>query len=452
MADFLESLISYMLPFLLLLLCGAYLTVRCGFFQLRFLPRALKNAASAFCGKKTGEGVSPFQAACTALSATVGTGNIAGVAGAVAIGGPGAVFWMWVSAFFGMLVKAAEILLSLEYREKHGGAYKGGPMYYIENGLSRGFSFLGPLYAAAAIPAIFCSGNLTQTNSAVLSFAAGPVPKLAGGIVFAAVTALVTAGGAKRIGAFTERLVPFMALLYIVMTGIVLAVNINRLPAAFGMIFTGAFKPSAVTGGAVGSFSAAALTGASRGVFSNEAGLGTSAMAHSVSECKNSTEQSLFGIFEVFADTVVICTLTALALLCSGVKINYGENASTELVSVSLSTLYGKYSSVALAVMMCLFGLSSVIGWGLYGAVCSEYLFGKRGKRLFAAAYPAACIPGALLSAATAWRLSAVFNGIMLCINVAAIMLLSNEVIGRFRQYGINCRIKPKLRGRGIEI
>lgn len=444
MACFFENLISYMLPFSLLLLCGAYLTVRCGFFQLRFLPRALKNALSSFCEKNSGDAVSPFQAACTALSATVGTGNIAGVAGAVAIGGPGAVFWMWVSAFFGMLVKVAEILLSLEYREEKNGNFIGGPMYYIENGLSRRLAFSAPLYAAAALPAIFCSGNFTQTNSAILSLGASHSVRLAGGIGFATVTACVLAGGARRIGAFTERLVPFMALLYILMTGIITAVNIDTLPMVFKMIFTGAFKPSAVTGGAVGSFATAVFTGASRGVFSNEAGLGTSAMAHSVSDCKDSTEQSLFGIFEVFADTIVICTLTALALLCSGVKINYGENASTELVSEALSSLYGKYSVAALAVMMCLFGLSSVIGWGLYGVVCTEYLFGKTGKKVFTALYSAACIPGSLLSAAIAWRLSAAFNGIMLCINVTAILLLSPGVTERFVRYAKRGKTQKK--------
>ena len=431
--EFTESLISGMLPFVFLIVCGVYLTVKCRFFQFRFLPASLKYAFGGI--KKDGgkSGVSPFQAACTALSATVGTGNIAGVAGAVAIGGAGAVFWMWVSAFAGMIVKVAEILLSLEYREKKQSEFVGGPMYYIKNGLPKIFTPLSFLYAAAAVPAVFCSGNLTQTGAAVQSFGGGTAAKFIGGAAFAAITAAVLAGGAERIGNFTGKIVPFMALLYLIMTFGIIGVNISLLPAALSMILEGAFKPAAVTGGAVGSLSAAVLTGASRGVFSNEAGLGTSAMAHSAASHTDGARQSLFGIFEVFVDTVVICTLTALSLLCSGVGIEYGKGASTELVSSAFATLYGKYSVILLAVMMCLFGLSSVIGWGYYGIVSCNFLFGKTGKRLFLLLYPLFCIPGALMNIDAAWRLSAFFNGILLCINVFAVLLLSERVVIRLK-------------------
>ena len=394
-------------------------------------------------------GVSPFQAACTALSATVGTGNIAGVAGAVAIGGAGAVFWMWISAFAGMTVKVAEILLSLEYREKKNGEYVGGPMYYIKNGLPKLFAPLAVLYSAAAVPAVFCSGNFTQTNSAVLSIGGSGIIRLAGGIFFALLTLIVLVGGAERVAGFTCKTVPFMAVLYLLMTFGIIFVNFERLPNALSMIFKGAFDPSAVTGGAVGSAAAAVFTGASRGVFSNEAGLGTSAMAHSASSHTDGVRQGLFGIFEVFADTVVICTLTALSLLCSGVGIEYGKGASAELVSSAFATLYGKYAVILLAVMMCLFGLSSVIGWGYYGIVSCDYLFGKTGRRLFIILYPLACIPGALINADTAWRLSGIFNGILLCINAAAVLLLSENAINSMngcRRKGLNAAVSSEKR------
>ena len=399
-------------------------------------------------GSRT-DGVSPFRAACTALSATVGTGNIAGVAGAVAIGGAGAVFWMWISAFAGMTVKVAEILLSLEYREKKNGEYVGGPMYYIKNGLPKLFAPLAVLYSAAAVPAVFCSGNFTQTNSAVLSIGRSSIIRLAGGIFFALLTLIVLAGGAQRVAGFTCKTVPFMAVLYLLMTFGIIFVNFERLPNALSMIFKGAFDPSAVTGGAVGSAAAAVFTGASRGVFSNEAGLGTSAMAHSASSHTDGVRQGLFGIFEVFADTVVICTLTALSLLCSGVGIEYGKGASAELVSSAFATLYGKYAVILLAVMMCLFGLSSVIGWGYYGIVSCDYLFGKTGRRLFVILYPLACIPGALINADTAWRLSGIFNGIMLCINAAAVLLLSENAINSMngcRRKGLNAAASSEKR------
>lgn len=399
-------------------------------------------------GSRT-DGVSPFQAACTALSATVGTGNIAGVAGAVAIGGAGAVFWMWISAFAGMTVKVAEILLSLEYREKKNGEYVGGPMYYIKNGLPKLFAPLAVLYSAAAVPAVFCSGNFTQTNSAVLSIGGSSIIRLAGGIFFALLTLIVLAGGAQRVAGFTCKTIPFMAVLYLLMTFGIIFVNFERLPNALSMIFKGAFDPSAVTGGAVGSAAAAVFTGASRGVFSNEAGLGTSAMAHSASSHTDGVRQGLFGIFEVFADTVVICTLTALSLLCSGVGIEYGKGASAELVSSAFATLYGKYAVILLAVMMCLFGLSSVIGWGYYGIVSCDYLFGKTGRRLFVILYPLACIPGALINADTAWRLSGIFNGIMLCINAAAVLLLSENAINSMngcRRKGLNAAASSEKR------
>lgn len=434
---FAETLISGMLPFVFLVFSGIYFTVKSNFFQFKYLPSSVAYAlGSIFKKRKKGE-VSPFQAACTALSATVGTGNIAGVAGALSLGGAGAVFWMWVSAFAGMIIKVAEIVLSLNYREKKDGVFVGGPMYYIKNGLPIAFKPLAAIFAVCGIFAVFTSGNLTQTNAAIASVGGGTAVKVTGGIVFAAVTAAVLTGGNTRIGAFTEKIVPLMAALYIVMTFGVIGKNLSELPHAFGMIIKGAFCPKAVTGGVIGSFTAALVNGASRGVFSNEAGLGTSAMAHSASDNTDGVNQSLYGIFEVFTDTVVICTLTALTVLCSGIYINYGATASTELVNEAFSVIYGDLSGALLALMMCLFGLSSVIGWGYYGTVCCSYVFGNKGKRLFVFIYPAACIIGAVCSADTAWRLSAFFNGIMLCVNTFAVMLLSSFVNEKLNNFSL---------------
>lgn len=434
---FAETLISGMLPFVFLVFSGIYFTVKSNFFQFKYLPSSVAYAlGSIFKKRKKGE-VSPFQAACTALSATVGTGNIAGVAGALSLGGAGAVFWMWVSAFAGMIIKVAEIVLSLNYREKKDGVFVGGPMYYIKNGLPIAFKPLAAIFAVCGIFAVFTSGNLTQTNAAIASVGGGTAVKVTGGIVFAAVTAAVLAGGNTRIGAFTEKIVPLMAALYIVMTFGVIGKNLSELPHAFGMIIKGAFCPKAVTGGVIGSFTAALVNGASRGVFSNEAGLGTSAMAHSASDNTDGVKQSLYGIFEVFTDTVVICTLTALTVLCSGVYINYGATASTELVNEAFSVIYGDLSGALLAFMMFLFGLSSVIGWGYYGTVCCSYVFGNKGKRLFVFIYPAACIIGAVCSADAAWRLSAFFNGIMLCVNTFAVMLLSSFVNEKLNNFSL---------------
>ena len=429
---FCEDLISGMLPFAFLIVCGVYLTVKSGFFQFKLLPFSIKHALGGMLSRKRSEnGISPFQAACTALSSTVGTGNIAGVAGAIALGGAGSVFWMWISALAGMAVKSAEIILALEFKGKN----SGGPMYYINKGLPEFAAPLAALFSIAGVFSAFFSGNLTQTGSAIASISAGTGVRLILGVGFGAVTAAVMIGGVKRIGRFTEKIVPLMALLYIFMTLGVIITNINALPQAFSMIFKGAFKPSAVTGGAVGSVITAAVTGASRGVFSNEAGLGTSAIAHASAGENEGVKQSLYGIFEVFADTLVICTLTALTILLSGVNIEYGKAASTELAAGALSCAYGKGGAVLLAVMMCLFGLSSVIGWGLYGVSCSGFLFGKRGERAFTVIYPLFCIAGSLCKIDTSWRFSAFFNGIMLCVNVFAVMTLSDTAAKKMREF-----------------
>ena len=248
------------------------------------------------------------------------------------------------------------------------------------------------------------------------------------GIVFAVITAVVVVGGVSKISSFTTKAVPFMSLLYIVLCFGVIAVNIDLLPECFLQIIKGAFDPSAVTGGAVGSVISTIISGASKGVFSNEAGLGTAAMAYSVAEDTNPYKQGLYGIFEVFLDTIVLCTLTALTILCSGVIIDYGNAESMPIID-SFESVYGGFSKGILAVMLCLFGISSIIGWAVYGITCSRYLFGEKGEKIFTFIYPLFCILGAVLNVSTVWRAAEFFNGIMLIINLFSIITLSDKVI-----------------------
>ena len=426
---FTEQLLSSYLPFTLLLIIGLYISFKGKFFQFTRFFESISLVKKAVLKREKSEmGITSLQSALTALSATVGTGNIAGVAGAISLGGAGAVFWMWVSAVLGMAIKFAEIALSIIFREKNKKSYIGGPMYIIKNALPQKFKSLGLLFAFCCIFATFCTGNITQVNAAVLSFTNNIYIKIFLGILFAILTLLVISGGGKRIGKFTEKTVPVMSILYLILSLGIIILNIDFLPTAFKMIINGAFNPKAVTGGIVGSVLNSFLIGASRGVFSNEAGLGTSAMAHSLAFDAKAQTQGLFGIFEVFIDTILICTLTALTILCSRVNINYGSIASSELVTKALSCCYGDFSSLILGVMMNIFAFSSVIGWALYGEISAEFLLREKGIKIFRIIYPLFCIFGAVCNANLAWRLSEFFNGIMLCINLPLVLMLSDEL------------------------
>lgn len=424
---FLENFISGVLPFSFLLICGIYLTIKTGFSQITRFPESVRLTRLAFKNRKEGSEITSFKAACTALSATAGTGNIAGVASAISIGGAGAIFWMWVSAILGMCIKAVEITLSVLYREKNKDLFVGGPMYYIKNGLGGKFKLLGLVFCCAALPAVFCSGNITQTNAAIVTFCGDGLSKGIWGVLFFVATLVAITGSVKRIASITESLIPLLTVLYIILCMVVIIANHDFFPKAFAMIFEGAFNPKAVTGGAVGSATTCIFIGASRGIFSNEAGLGTSAMAHSAAVDANPRTQGLFGMFEVFIDTIILCTLTALTILCSGVKINYGYNSSTEPVLGALNGFYGSFGGIALSIMMCLFAYASIIGWAFYGKMCTGYLLGNFGNIIFTIIYPFACIVGALFDSAVAWRLSSVCNGIMLCVNLTALLLLSGK-------------------------
>lgn len=426
---FLESLISGLFPFVLLMMVGLYLTFKTYGYQFRNFKKSMFAFLRGNSNSK--RGVSSFGAVCTSLSATVGTGNIAGVAAAISVGGAGAVFWMWMSALVGMCVKSSEISLSIIYREKD---FSGGPMYYIKKGLSKRFVPLAWLFCIVGIFSCLSTGNITQVNASVLSISQNIYVRTVVGVILALIVAFVVIGGVSKITAFTSKIVPLMSVLYILLCVGIMLKNFDRLPYAFSDIIKGAFNPSAVTGGAVGSFLCTALTGAKKGVFSNEAGLGTAGMAHSAAVDANPHTQGLFGIFEVFVDTILICTLTALTILCSGVIIDYGSVASSELVKTALSTMYGQFSRVMLSVMLCLFGISSVIGWAVYGIECTKFLFGKKGAKLFVFIYPLFCVVGAVCKVEIAWRVSEFFNGIMLIINLLAVILLSDEVMPFLRR------------------
>lgn len=422
-----ESLISGKLPLAFLILSGVLFTLKTRGLQFREFFRAMKFSLSI--GSKKEKGISSFGAVCNSLAATVGTGNIAGVAAAISVGGAGSVFWMWMSGFLSMVVKALEITLAVNYRTKEEKAFKGGTVYYIIGGLAKGFSPLAAIFAFVGIFSALTTGNITQINACVSAIGGSFWVKFVTGIIFCVVTALIVSGGIQKITRFTTSVLPLMAVLYILLCLGVIIKNISVLDDVLMGIFKGAFSPLAVTGGAVGSVLNTVLTGAKKGIFSNEAGLGTAGIAHASAEDANVVTQGYFGIFEVFADTLLICTLTALTILCSGVIIDYNKVASSELVSQALSTVYGGFSSGVLSLMLCLFGISSVIGWAAYGMNFASFLCGKKGEKIFTLSYPFFCIVGAVAKVDFVWRSAEFFNGIMLVINLFAVLMLHNEAI-----------------------
>ena len=399
---------------------GLLLSFRTRFIQFRKFGYTFKmTLGPLFHKKEAAEGsITPFQAVCTALAATVGTGNIAGVAGAIAIGGPGAVFWMWISALLGMCTKFSEVTLAVHFREKNKhGDWVGGPMYYIKNGLGPKWRWMAYVFALLGVLTVFGTGNATQVNTitsaintALLNFhvispSTVPASSLIIGIVITVLIAMILLGGIKRIGRVAEMLVPFMALLYVILALGVIVLNIENVPAVFASIFKGAFTPSSVTGGVVGSFFLSMQKGVARGIFSNEAGLGTGSIAHATADTDSPVKQGFFGIFEVFMDTIIICTMTALVILCSGIPVNYGVDAGAELT------------------------------WGLYGTRCIEFLFGSWINRPFMVVYALVAIIGATADLGLLWSVAETFNGLMSIPNLIALFLLSGTVAKLVREY-----------------
>ena len=429
---------------------GLYLSIRTGFLQIRKFPYAMKVTIGRMLRKRDASdgALTPFQAVCTALAATVGTGNIAGVAGAIAIGGPGAVFWMWISALLGMCTKFSEVTLAVHFHETNAeGDRVGGPMYYIKNGLKKHWHWLAYLFAAFGVLTVFGTGNATQVNTITTAinsalFNYGIIEKdsvgtlnLIIGIVLAILIGMILLGGIKRIGQVTEKLVPFMAAIYVILALGVVVLNFQNIPSVFGSIFEGAFSPASVTGGAVGSFFMSMKKGVSRGIFSNEAGLGTGSIAHACADTKKPVKQGFFGIFEVFVDTIVICTLTALVILCSGVPVGYGEAAGAELTTLGFTSTYGNWVSIFTAVAMCCFAFSTIIGWGLYGTRCVEFLLGTKANKPFMVLYALVAIVGATMELGLMWNIAETFNGLMAIPNLIAVFLLSGVVVRLVKEY-----------------
>ena len=429
---------------------GLYLAIRTGFLQIRKFGYAMKCTIGRIFKKTTAAAgsLTPFQAVCTALAATVGTGNIAGVAGAIAIGGPGAVFWMWISALLGMGTKFAEVTLAVNFRERNDkGDYVGGPMYYIKNGLDRKWMWLAYLYAFFGVCAVFGTGNATQVNTitaavntALINYGLLTPDSVAGsnliiGVFICIIVALILIGGVKRIGKVSETLVPIMALLYILLGLGLIVMRIDRVGTVFASIFQGAFHPAAVTGGVVGSFFISMQKGVSRGIFSNEAGLGTGSIAHACADTKKPVKQGMFGIFEVFMDTIVVCTMTALIILLSGVEIPFGQAAGAELTIGGFTAVYGNWVSIFTAIAMCCFAFSTIVGWGLYGARCAEFLLGTKILLPFNIAYALVSIVGATTDLGLIWGISDTFNGFMTVPNLIAIFLLTPVVLQLIKEH-----------------
>ncbi|MBR5872157.1 MAG: alanine:cation symporter family protein [Oscillospiraceae bacterium] len=449
---------------ILLLGAGAVCTVFTKGFQFVHFKHWLKETIGSLLTDKdvTDESdkrnISQFQALCTALSATVGTGNIAGVAGAIVIGGPGAIFWMWVAAILGMMTNYSENVLGIFYRRKNvQGEWCGGPMYYLKDGLGakKGCKWIGAvlavLFSCFCILASFGIGNLSQMNSISVNLnSTFGIPNWATGIAFVILSALVIVGGLKRIAAVTERLVPGMVLLYLIGTIAIFLVNINMAGAVFASIFNNAFGIEAVAGGFAGVTIKQVITqGCKRGVFSNEAGLGSSVMVHSCSNVKEPVKQGMWGIFEVFVDTMIVCTLSAFAILSSGlVDLNTGEILvegiqTSALVASAFATLFGKVGSVFIAVAIMLFAFSTVLGWSVYGTKAWEYLFGTKATIIYKIIFVSIIFIGPMMHSSIAWDISDTFNGLMMIPNLIGVLVLC-PVVYKITQNYVDRHIKRK--------
>lgn len=421
----------------LMLVTGAVLTVRSGFVQLRLLPASIALLLRQWKDPGRETGTTPMRALCTALAATVGTGNIAGVAGAIAIGGPGAVFWMWLSGLLGMATKFCEAALAVYYSRPDGGESRlGGPMYIMERGLGRRFRPVAKIYSLLALAAAWGVGNTTQISAfitavddAARGFGTGlhMIWRLVLGLGMAVLVWTMIRGGSNRIGQAAELLVPFASALYILLGLGVMVRHYDRLIPVLGQILTGAFSPRAITGGAVGSVWIAVRIGVSRGVFTNEAGMGTAAMAHAGAWGISPREQGMLGIVEVFVDTLVICTITAFVILLSGVPIPFGQNAGAELTAQALALCYGNGARVMLSLCLGCFALATVLGWGLYAGRCLEYLTGGIPWRAFALIQALGVLVGAVADSGWLWSFSELANGMMAVPNLVTLLCLSGQ-------------------------
>lgn len=442
---------------------GILLSVLCGFPQFTKFGHIMKNTLGKALQKtKTAAGsISPFKAMCTALAASIGTGNIAGVSGAIALGGPGAVFWMWVSALLGMCTKFSEVTLAVHFRERNKeGDWVGGPMYYIRNGLGRKWNWLGAVFCLFGGIAAFGIGNMAQVNTiagtineAITGFVATTesdkkLIALIVGVICAAIVFFVLVGGIERIGDVCALMVPVMAIIYVIAAIIVIVANVHNIPSAFKAIFVGAFDPAAVAGGLAGVGIRTAITkGVGRGIFSNEAGLGSAPIAHAAADVQHPAQQGMYGVFEVFMDTIVVCSMTAMVILLGiGVdNINFGTDIGATLTIHGFQSVFsGALPGVIVAVSLTLFALSTVLTWGLYGGRCCEFLFGSTAARLYQVAFSLFTIVGATMELSNVWALADTLNGLMALPNLIALVALSPVVMRLSREYFSSIRQAKK--------
>ncbi len=476
--DTLNTFIWVQIGLVLLIGAGVLMTILLGFFQITHIKHWMKKTIGGVFeksshNKKEKGSVSQFQALCTALAATIGTGNIAGVSAAICLGGPGAVFWMWLAAFFGMMTNFSENVLGIYYRRRNpNGEWSGGAMYYLKDGLGNiiGYekigNFLAILFSAFAMIASFGIGNMGQVNKITLNLESAFFPNASSnlifgnvsmvsfiiGIVLMVVGGIIIIGGLERIAAVAEKVVPFMAVFYIIGALIIMLVHITSLGAMFTSIFRFAFGIKAVAGGAAGVAIKTVITqGCKRGVFSNEAGLGSSVMVHSNSNVKEPIKQGLWGIFEVFADTFVVCTMTAIVVLSSGyIDLSTGLPAEgvsdATLVAQAFGNVFGKPGEWFVAVAVLLFAFTTVLGWSHYGSKATEYLFGVGGAKVYKVVFVLMMMSGAVMTSSLAWDISDTFNGLMMIPNLIGVIALSPVVVSILRNY-----IDRKLKGKDVE-
>lgn len=459
---------------ILLIGAGILMTVCTRFFQVSHLKHWwVETIGSVFkrnsdSTKKTDKAsITQFQALCTALAATIGTGNIAGVAAAIVIGGPGAVFWMWLAAFFGMMTNYSENVLGIYYRRRNlSGEWSGGAMYYLKDGLGskKGCKHVGAvlavLFSIFAILASFGIGNMGQVNKITLNIESAflknvdlgtlagiPVTSIIIGVALMIIAALIIIGGLQRIAAVAEKLVPFMAILYVVGCLVIFFIHIDMVGAVFASIFKFAFGVKAVAGGAAGVAISQVITqGCKRGVFSNEAGLGSSVMVHSSSNVKEPVKQGMWGIFEVFFDTFIVCTMTAVVVLTSGYVdletgvVAEGVNDAT-LVSQAFGNIFGAVGEMFVAVAMLLFAFTTVLGWSQYGTKAVEYLLGEKAVKVYKVIFVLMIISGAVMTSSIAWDISDTFNGLMMIPNLIGVAALS-PLVSKITKNYVNRKLK----------
>lgn len=448
--DFISNAINFINKFLwdfllLILLCGTgvFLTFRLKFIQVRKFGAAFKRTFGSIKlkGKNADSGgMSSFQSFATAVAAQVGTGNLAGAATALIMGGPGAIFWMWVSAFFGMATIFAEATLAQQHKQTVDGEITGGPVYYIKAAFKGNFGkILAAVFAVFLILALGFMGNMVQSNSIGEAFrSAFGIPPVIMGIVVAVLSLFIFLGGVKRIASVTEKIVPIMALFYIIGSLVIIFMNMENVPAAFEQIFVGAFNPMAVTGGVAGiSVKTAVRYGVARGLFSNEAGMGSTPHAHAIAKVKHPCEQGYVAMMGVFLDTFIILTLTALVIILTGVLGDgyAGVYEGVELTQAGFSSQFGTVGTIFIAVCMLFFAFSTIIGWYFFAETNVKYLFGKKFLKPFAILVAGFVVLGSCLKVDLVWALADCFNGLMVIPNLIAVLALSGGVLKTAREF-----------------